>query len=130
MATFGTADTVAALNGAAQTADAIYLRGYNTVGDRGGGWLYYDPMDTNSNSDGLTVFLDNTPSTKRRYKRDLSAVVLDAYMAGAFGDGDVDVNGAVTGSHDDSIPMGRLLKYLKANASHASSSNKVTIRIG
>lgn len=125
-------DTLFVLRGktASTLADkAVYVRRFSGGASyRSGGLFYLDSDDITSPDDGIVVILDSTSPTPRRWKRDLSGGQVDAYMAGAWGDGSV--SGGVVSGTDDTAAVQRLLDYLKAAAVNSLGAVKASVRIG
>lgn len=95
---------------------------------KGGGIFNYDSTDSTTADDGFITIVD---ASGRRWKRDINNGV-DAYMAGAYGDGSIDGSGNVvtTGTHDDTAAINKVIAYLKANVIPKMYGTPVEVSLG
>lgn len=98
-----TVDNIAALSAAA-TTDSVFVRGYNTPGDGGGGTFFWDAASTEA-EDGGTIFGAGTGRWKRIYGNDAINVLWFGVTRGSgMSDQSVPFNKAV-----DALPAGGTL---------------------
>jgi hypothetical protein len=118
--------SIAALRANTQTASPFRVEQYYAGGNlMGGGSFHLDNADTTSADDGFLVIID---ANGKRWKRIITPAGVDAYMAGAVGDGAI--NGGIVSGTDDTAAINKLLDYIRTRKNSHADIAPVAVRIG
>lgn len=130
----------------ATTYPVVFMQGYYTPGDGGGGFFVYVPSDTTSADNGGTILTDSRSPTPHRYYRIGYGESVSPLMFGAKGDATTNdfaawqaaINAAAASYANTALPPIRIidgngLKYYMGTSSSAISglsitTNDITIR--
>jgi hypothetical protein len=120
--------SIADLRASNTTASPLGVEQYYAGGNlKGGGQFHLDAADTTSADDGFLVIVD---AANQRWKRIIGPAGVDAYMAGARGDGVIaSITGVVSGT-DDTAVINKLLDYVRINKISRADISPVAVRIG
>ena len=120
-------DTIALLDQiTANDITAVYVKGYHSADGRGGGLLRRTTDSSQTNE--VTTFKGDGA---KRWVRDLNGGTLDAYMAGAYGDGRLTVDGKIdVTSNDDTRAIQALFDVYTRSVDPFTDSATLHIRIG